>query len=252
MNVRPILYGASCCLSACSAALLVSACVATDVYGAGGRHIALATLFGAGAALIVSLIAAHRWLGTLGLPWAAASVNGLHRLRGAFRRHKFGARFPLWIQAAPAAHELVPQGPASGLHLSQVEISRLCPCNPTPGAGAPFHHSMNRNAVAFYWQWESMRPQPDPMMTRERAARLLRAWRHATTQGARVFKLKCVRNDGTRAYLVQHVPTGESGGLYIKPGAGATSEGFAAAGMMVIETLARARLPEGLAAGGSR
>ena len=64
MNVRPILYGASCCLSACSAALLVSACVATDVYGAGGRHIALATLFGAGAALIVSLIAAHRWLGT--------------------------------------------------------------------------------------------------------------------------------------------------------------------------------------------
>lgn len=97
-----------------------------------------------------------------------------------------------------------------------------------------------------------MRPQPDSMMTRERAAKLLRAWRRATTQGARLFNLKCLRNDGTRAYLVQHVPTGERGGLYIKPGAGATSEGFAAAGMMVIETLARARLTDGLAAGGFR
>lgn len=109
---------------------------------------------------------------------------------------------------------------------------------------------MNKIAVAFYWQWESMRPQPDPAMTRDRAAKLLRAWRRATTQDARVFNLKCVRDDGTRAYLVQHVPTGERGGLYIKTGAGATSDGFAAAGLMVIETLARARVPEGFALGG--
>lgn len=50
MNVRPILFGASCCLSACSAALLESACVATEVHGVRGRHIALVTLLGAGAA----------------------------------------------------------------------------------------------------------------------------------------------------------------------------------------------------------
>lgn len=69
--------------------------------------------------------------------------------------------------------------------------------------------------VFFYWQWELTRPQPDPLMTRERAARLLRAWRRAKVQGKRVFSLRCVRVRQTRAYLVQHVATGESAGLYI-------------------------------------
>lgn len=70
----------------------------------------------------------------------------------------------------------------------------------------------------FYWQWELTRPWPDPSMTRERAARLLRAWRRARVQGTRLFNLRCVRVEHTRAYLVQHVPSGECGGLYIHRG----------------------------------
>ncbi len=237
MNFRPILHGAACCLSACSGGLLLSACVATDVEGASGRHLALTTPFGGGAALILSLIAADRWLAALGAPWAASAI-GRHRLRHDLGRHKVVERFPTWTKAAPAARELAPQGAAPGLHLLQVEISHPRSRDRTPAAGTHLHHPMNRMSVAFYWQWESMRPQPDPMMPRERAAKLLRSWRRATTQGERVFKLKCVREDGTRAYLVQHVPTGERGGLYIKPAAGATSGGFAPAGLLVIQALA--------------
>lgn len=69
--------------------------------------------------------------------------------------------------------------------------------------------------IYFFSQWELTRPWPDALMTRERAARLLRAWRRARVQGKRVFNLRCVRVDHTRAYLVQHVASGECAGLYI-------------------------------------
>lgn len=72
-----------------------------------------------------------------------------------------------------------------------------------------------KKQIAFFWQWESTRPQADPRMTRERAASLLRAWRRAHIQGRRVFHLRRVRVPGTRAYLVQHVASGERGGLYL-------------------------------------
>lgn len=32
-------------------------------------------------------------------------------------------------------------------------------------------------ATRFFWRWRDYAEQPDPSMTRERAARLLRAWR---------------------------------------------------------------------------
>lgn len=69
--------------------------------------------------------------------------------------------------------------------------------------------------INFYWQWEQWRPQPDPLMTRQRAARLLRSWRRARTQGRRVFGLTRVRLEKTRAYLVEHLATGERAGLYM-------------------------------------
>jgi hypothetical protein len=72
-------------------------------------------------------------------------------------------------------------------------------------------------------------------MTRERAAKLLRCWRRAKAQGARVFDLECVRDSCTRAYLVHHVQTGERGGLYIKAGADATSHGFAPESLLVVD-----------------
>lgn len=42
----------------------------------------------------------------------------------------------------------------------------------------------------FMWGWKDYAPQPDPHMTRERAARLLRAWRRSATQGRKNFYLK--------------------------------------------------------------
>ncbi len=65
----------------------------------------------------------------------------------------------------------------------------------------------------FFWQWEEYRPQPDPLMTRQRAARLLRSWRRARTQGRRVFHISCVRIERMRTYLVRHLATGERAGL---------------------------------------
>lgn len=66
-----------------------------------------------------------------------------------------------------------------------------------------------------------------------------------------MFNLACVRESSTRAYLVQHVPTGERGGLYVKAGAGATSDGFASASPLVLEALSGARSAESFAAMGA-
>lgn len=54
----------------------------------------------------------------------------------------------------------------------------------------------------FKWAWGDHEATPDRSMTRERAARLLRAWRRSRTQGIRNFDLRCLRRDGVRFYLV--------------------------------------------------
>lgn len=56
--------------------------------------------------------------------------------------------------------------------------------------------------TTFKWAWGDHEAMPDRSMTRERAARLLRAWRRASRQGKREFDLKCMRRDGVRFYLV--------------------------------------------------
>lgn len=42
----------------------------------------------------------------------------------------------------------------------------------------------------FLWGWKEYALQPDTSMTRERAAKLLRAWRRSSTQGRKDFFLK--------------------------------------------------------------
>ena len=58
----------------------------------------------------------------------------------------------------------------------------------------------------FLWGWEGYPPRPDPLMTSHRAAKLLRCWRRAKTQGYRVFSLIKV---GAHAYWVKHNDSGE-------------------------------------------
>ena len=57
--------------------------------------------------------------------------------------------------------------------------------------------------TAFYWGWRSYAPQPDPLMTRTRMARLMRAWRRATLQGRRLVDFRLTRRTpGRREYSV--------------------------------------------------
>lgn len=68
----------------------------------------------------------------------------------------------------------------------------------------------------FLWQWEDYAPQQDPLMTRGRAARLLRAWRNARVQGRRQFDLDADRGQaGYRVYRVRHTRFDERGALWI-------------------------------------
>lgn len=54
----------------------------------------------------------------------------------------------------------------------------------------------------FKWAWGDHEPQADKTMTRERAARLLKAWRRSKTQGARNFTLQRITHGHTRFYVV--------------------------------------------------
>lgn len=68
----------------------------------------------------------------------------------------------------------------------------------------------------FLWQWEDYAPRPDPLMTRDRAARLLRAWRNAKVQGRRQFDLGADREQaGYRVYRVRHTRFCERGALWV-------------------------------------
>lgn len=56
---------------------------------------------------------------------------------------------------------------------------------------------------SFKWAWGDHEPQKDPSITRERATKLLRAWRNSKTQGLRNFDLRLVRAHGLKFYLVK-------------------------------------------------
>lgn len=61
-------------------------------------------------------------------------------------------------------------------------------------------------ARKFMSGWKHYDPIPDPLMTNERAVRLMRAWRRARLQGNRVFKLERL---APHQYRVTHVDSGE-------------------------------------------
>lgn len=55
----------------------------------------------------------------------------------------------------------------------------------------------------FKWGWRDSAPSDDHLMTRERMARLMRAWRRSKTQGVRNFEFKLIaRANGRREYYV--------------------------------------------------
>lgn len=66
----------------------------------------------------------------------------------------------------------------------------------------------------FFWGWKNYTRQPDKLMTRERMARLMRAWRRAKRNLAHgighVNKVELLeRMPGARVYRVTNSPTGE-------------------------------------------
>jgi hypothetical protein len=208
------LYAAASCGFAGATVLLLGACASMGVETAHQRAATLVSLYGAGAALIATMMAALRWAA---LTMIVPPASGRHRLREADVRTTVFRRAPLRSLAAAAAHHL------AGLRASS-DLRRCARVSDSPSEFRASEHGTDHQTpmeqgICFYWQWESTRPQPDPLMTRERASKLLRAWRRATSQGRRVFDLRCVRQRGTRAYLVQHQPSGERAGLYIQTGA---------------------------------
>lgn len=55
----------------------------------------------------------------------------------------------------------------------------------------------------FSWGWGNYDPLPDPRMTRDRMARLMRAWRRSRTQGNRDFDFRLVKRGASeRVYRV--------------------------------------------------
>lgn len=59
-----------------------------------------------------------------------------------------------------------------------------------------------KNTV-FFWGWQDYPPTEDKAMTRDRQARLMRAWRNSKTQGRRNFKFEIIeRGPKHRAYRV--------------------------------------------------
>lgn len=78
-------------------------------------------------------------------------------------------------------------------------------------------------AKTFLFAWEGYKPQPDPMMTAERANRLIRAWRsqsRAKVNGRPAFSIRLFRHlDGWREYQVT-AKCGERGSLWIRTESG--------------------------------
>lgn len=66
----------------------------------------------------------------------------------------------------------------------------------------------------FQWAWNNYAPQPDKFMTRQRAARLLRAWRRVVRQPSNNRTIESLDRIGRGAYRVRHV-NGETGTLIV-------------------------------------
>ena len=67
----------------------------------------------------------------------------------------------------------------------------------------------------FYWQWDDTPPRPDPHMTRNAAALLLRAWRRNTRRPAGHPEHLLLSMNGPGTYRAT-VPQGPSGTMYTK------------------------------------
>lgn len=66
----------------------------------------------------------------------------------------------------------------------------------------------------FTWAWEGYAPQPDPLMTPERAMRLLRAWRNTSCQPTSMGgPLRRLERLGRGRYRVTCLRSGEVGTL---------------------------------------
>lgn len=82
-----------------------------------------------------------------------------------------------------------------------------------------FRKDDGNEEAMFLWQEEDCAPRPDSLMTRCRAARLLRAWRNAKLQGRRQFDLAVDRGQtGYRVYRVRHTHFDARGALWVPLG----------------------------------
>ena len=65
--------------------------------------------------------------------------------------------------------------------------------------------------TAFTWAWGNQPRQPDPHITRQRMAAMMRAWRGARTNCGQIINSLALleRSNGMKVYHVVHTPTGE-------------------------------------------
>lgn len=70
--------------------------------------------------------------------------------------------------------------------------------------------------TAFFWSWNDHAPAPDVGMTRERAARLLRAWRATTRPTSSGFVMRELLRCAPGVYRVTDRASGETGTMFIE------------------------------------
>lgn len=87
----------------------------------------------------------------------------------------------------------------------------------SPGYGR-YRRRCSMTARTFYWAWNDHDRQPDPQMTRQRAAVLLRSWRRLMRQPANNRPLISLQRLARGCYRVTHA-SGESGTIFIAGGA---------------------------------
>lgn len=69
----------------------------------------------------------------------------------------------------------------------------------------------------FFWAWNQYDPLPDKSMTRERAARLLWAWRRTSRKPTSMGRmLRSLRRVSAGVYQVVDLQSGEAGTMTIK------------------------------------
>lgn len=67
---------------------------------------------------------------------------------------------------------------------------------------------MQKNS-SFLWSWNDRPAQPDLLMTRQRAARLLRSWRRGSRLKANGGPTFSLRRNAKGDYSITHLATGE-------------------------------------------